>query len=251
MTILEIAERLGINMKILISHRTISMLIVTIGFSACTSKPQDPKITALEQMQETVKKNPSFENLIQLGMIQMNMQDAPGALKTFINASKTGKPSAIAQNDICAAHMDMGHWSEAIEACEAALAIDPTLEIAKNNFTYVQSAFKKSSEVIAALEVKVQSSSNDSKLVLQLGFEHYNRGEYLKAIAVWKRIEKSNSLWSVAQNNIGSAAILAHEFSIAKAAIDEALAADPNNTLFRNNKNWLATAQKESGMTPQ
>ena len=65
-----------------------------------------------------------------------------GALDESIDASmlalELDPESAIAYNNLCAAHAAGGKWAEAIVECEMALAIDPDYELATSNLTWAQ-----------------------------------------------------------------------------------------------------------------
>ncbi len=224
---------------------------VVTNISATVPAAKDPKVTALEQALEGVRKAPTFETYTQLGLAQLNIQDAGNALKSFTKSSLLKGTSAIPFNNICVANNNLKHWAAAIEACKKALSLDPNMQLAKNNLAYAESSLKKSSKLIASLEAKSLKAGPESDALLQLGLEYYNRGEFTKAISEWKRVPKTNKFWGLVQNNIGSAAIVTRDFSLAKQAIDEALSIEPNNTLYKNNKNWLATAQKEAAANPQ
>lgn len=192
-----------------------------------------------------VQKTPNFETFTQLGLAQLNVGDPAAAVRSFEQTTRIDPKSAIAFNNVCAAYNGMGKWTQAMEACKKALSLAPDMQLAKNNLAFAIDSQKRIAARIAELETKAQTST-DADLLLQLGMEYYNQGEYRRAIAVWKRAPRDAKVAPTIQNNIASAAILVKEFSLAKQAIEEALAADPKNQLFLNNRTWLLQAQKEA-----
>jgi tetratricopeptide (TPR) repeat protein len=56
----------------------------------------------------------------------------------FANESNQNLPNANAYNNICTAYNQLGEYTKAIEACNAALKIESTHELAKGNLSYAQ-----------------------------------------------------------------------------------------------------------------
>jgi tetratricopeptide (TPR) repeat protein len=231
--------------------------VLGASFLGCTSKiappppPKESSLSDIDRASANLKKAPTYENYLQYGLQQLNHADPGGAERSFEKATRLSSGSAVAWNNLCAARNGLHHWATAIEACQKAAEIDTTMVLAKNNLAYAVDSQKKSSEQIAALEKKALSTHSEPGVVLELGLLYYNRGEYPQAITVWRKIERTSKIWPTAQSNIGSASILSGDFSSAKLAIDEAIAAEPTNPLFKNNQKWLLQAQKDREETPR
>lgn len=230
------------------------MVLFSVGCTSKIAPPPPPKESALSDLDRAaanLKKAQTYDNYLQYGLHQLNHQDPGGAAGSFEMATKLSPGSAVAWNNLCAARNGLRHWGAAIEACRKAAEIDASMVLAKNNLAYAVESLKQSSEQIAVLEKKAQTSHSEPQIVLELGTHYYNRGEFSQAITVWRRIERTSKIWPAAQNNIGSAAILARDFTTAKQAIDDAIAAEPANPLFKNNQKWLLQAQKDSSESPR
>lgn len=229
-----------------------SIFLVLSGCAKKTSPPPPapaPAVTQAELERATiaVQKAPTFDNYTALGLAQLKARNFGGALVSFQNSTRVDPQSALGYNNTCVAYNELGKWSDAIEACKKAVKLDPKMELANNNLLHAVNSQKQAAARIAALEEKAQSST-DAELLLQLGLEYYTQGDYRRAITVWKRAPQNAKVAPMIQNNIASAAIMTKDFSLAKQAIDQALAAEPQNPLFMNNRNWLIQTQKEAGI---
>lgn len=231
-------------------------IVASLSVIGCSKvgPPKPPTVDPrdrLRQASDAVQKAPNFENYTQLGLVQLEQGDAASAAKSFEQTIKINDQSSIAHNNLCAAYNGMKQWARGITACNRALAIAPDMQLAQNNLGFAMESQKQMEARIQELDAKFQQNPADSDVALQLGLEYYTLGEYQKAISVWKRAPTGKPTDPVIQNNIASAAILMKDFSTASQAIERALAADPKNPLFLNNKNWLLQAQKEAGVSRQ
>ena len=97
----------------------------TAGMPSSQITPQQPAATPDAGDLWTAAINESL-TYYQAGDYQKSLEAAQKALEV--------KPdSALAYNNICAAHNALKQWDNAIAACERALVIDADFELAKNN----------------------------------------------------------------------------------------------------------------------
>jgi tetratricopeptide (TPR) repeat protein len=95
-----------------------------VGAGPAPAAPAQP-VTASEQALGDILAGKSAE-LYRAG----KFVDAVAAARAAV--ALNGR-SAIAYNNLCAAHLELREWDEAIAACQEALRIDPTLSLARNN----------------------------------------------------------------------------------------------------------------------
>ncbi len=229
-------------------------ITIGLGVAGCSREVPPPAskapvsaTSALDAATEAVRKSPTFDTYLQLGLAQLGAHHAEEAMKSFEKCVGLNPKSAVGYNDLCAAANEMKHWNAAIDACKSALSISPDMQLAQNNLRFAKDSQKKTADVIANLEAKSHTPSPDGGPLMELGMQYYTIGEYDKAISVWKKIPPDIKSWANAQNDIASAAILKKDFGLAKSALEKALTADPRNPLFLNNRNWLTRVEKEAG----
>ncbi len=141
----------------------------------------------------------------------------------------------------------MHRYGEALSNCEKATQADPNFLLAKNNLAFTKN--KVAETKVALAKKKSDLMSNDKKTgeqILNLGMEFYNLKDFDSANGLWKLIKKNEATYPRAQNNLASVYIIRGQLDLADHAIKEALSREPDNQLFKNNKNWLEQKRKET-----
>jgi Flp pilus assembly protein TadD len=202
----------------------------------------------VERARIAVGQAPNYANFLALGLAQMNDEQNEAAAQSFEQAIRLDPKNAYGYNNLCFAYNKLSRWKAAIDACQRAISLAPDMQIARNNLAWSQDRQKEAQDRISALDAKTRAEPADHALVMQLGFEHYNLGDYSAAIAVWRRIPKGSPLWGSAQNNVASAGILSKDWGSAKQGIENALSVEPTNQLYLNNWAWYQRAAKEAGV---
>lgn len=103
------------------------------------NKANDIGLSKLEIALNTVDKNPSSENYLNLSLEYYYQEMYEDCIKACYKALEFDSQSAIAYNNICSAYNRLGDYEKAIEACNKALEINPNFERAKNNLNLAKS----------------------------------------------------------------------------------------------------------------
>lgn len=223
-----------------------SILILAVG---CTKKNSSSPVAEdpVKRLEDAIAKNPSYENYISLGLELANKGKADDALAAYRKATEINPKAPLAWNNICAELNGQGKFGEALPSCEKAVEMDGNFVLAKNNLEFARKKLMESREGL--LKRKQALLAGDKKVsadLLNLGMDFFNMKDYESANDLWKAIRKDDALYASAQNNIASSLIVTNKFDAAERALGEALAREPNNQLFKNNKSWLEQKRKEA-----
>lgn len=232
--------------------KNIWVLGVLVLIAGCTKSPstavapptQPQKIETVAALQAAVQKTPSFGNVIALGLALSTSGKHEEALSVFQRAASISPQSPLAYNNICAEHNALRQWAPAIENCQKALKLEPGFTLASNNLAYSQKSKALQDSKIAELEKAIKDGKATDKNRVDLGMEFYSRGEYDRAVELWKTISEKSELYAIAQNDLASAYIILKKFDLAKTSIGKALEREPKNQLFLNNRQWLQSASQ-------
>jgi len=226
------------------------VLVLSMGFviSVSCTKKQDvgaPK-DALTTAEENLKKTPSFESHIALGLEYASRGMREQALGMYMKAKEMNANSPLAWNNICAELNAQGRHGEALPHCEKAVELDGKFTLARNNLLWTQNKLKESKVGILdrKSEILARKDASGSEL-LALGFEFYNLKDYTNAVEVWTAIKSSAAEYSKAQNNIATSYILTEQYDKAEQHLALALTLEPTNQLFINNRVWLTQKKNQ------
>lgn len=202
----------------------------------------DKKVVSTEDSVALAEKSPTFENLTAAGVALAQAKQTEKAISYFEKALSASPKNSVAFNNLCAENNNLGHFEKAISYCEQAITISPDFQLAKNNLKFAQD--KKALQLKLIEELKAKSETTKGKVrrthLVDLGFEYYKMGNYDGAIAIWKKVPKSNdALYARTLNNLGSAYIITKKFDLAKSSLEEASQLEPQNQLIKNNMAWL------------
>ena len=140
--------------------------------------------------------------------------------------------SAIAYNNICAAHLRLEQYELAIEACHNSLKLAPEFKRARNNLEWIY-------ETLAGMNPSVA-------VYLNLGELRYRRGAFEESIAASKRALEIDPGSAIAHNNLCAALAASGMWSQAVAECEVALAIDPEYKLARSNMIWARSGESDS-----
>lgn len=235
-----------------------ALILMLLAVSACqpkkasspaTSAPAAPTSTMseLQTAQERVKAAPNFENYTDLGIAYVHLKMPGQAMQAFRKSAELKPDSAIAQNNLCSQYIELRQWKPARENCAAALKLAPGLQIAANNLKLIDQSIAALKAEIASMTPKLGGLKGPERTdtLLNLGYRHYQLGDYAQSIQVWSRIPKNDPKYPVALNNLASSNILLGKLEVAGRQLDEAEKLDPRNPLIANNKVWLKDAASE------
>jgi Flp pilus assembly protein TadD len=72
------------------------------------------------------------------------------ALDMLLEAERIDPKNAVVQNNLCVAYIGLGRHDAAIAACNAALLLDQSFQLARNNLAWAQSARTKAAQAASA-----------------------------------------------------------------------------------------------------
>lgn len=92
----------------------------------------------LEVARADVEANPTAGGYVNLSLLYYRAERFRESIEACQKALEINPSYAIAHNNICSAHVELGEYDAAIAACEKALGINPDFERAKNNLAWAQ-----------------------------------------------------------------------------------------------------------------
>lgn len=192
------------------------------------SETRGEKVAELARAEIEFARSPSWENHIALGLALANLGRREGAIEHYERAVELSPLATEAFGYLCMEHNLLRDWDKAIQNCEKALSSAPPFTLASNALQYAKRA--KAVEAVVAKEGSAQ---------INLGLLYYSKGAWQSALEVWSQVSASSPYFAMARSNMASAYIMLKDFRSARTVIDEALLLEPENTLFRNNAEWL------------
>lgn len=75
---------------------------------------------------------------VRVSLQMYNQGEWRKSIESSIKVLSLDPNSAVARSNICAAHIQLKEYDKAIDACESALAIDSSFQLAKNNLSWAQ-----------------------------------------------------------------------------------------------------------------
>ena len=210
--------------------------------NTANSEVKADKADEISQLEEKVKANPDYSNLVNLSVAYINNNMPTRATPYLEQALQLMPNSAVVYNNLGVVNIMTRHFPLAVQHCMTAITLDANFELAKNNLKWAMSEIDKTKAQIAELEKKPIAAQN-TDYYLQLGLNHLYLGNYGKSIAVWEEGLKKDNMNTDFINNIGTALMLKKQYDEAILKFKEVLAIQPDNQLAKNNIDW-ATAEK-------
>lgn len=200
-------------------------------------------ISALENL---VKSDPSFDNLVNLSMAYINRQMPGKSIDHLKKAISINPQSAVAYNNLGVAYTMLQQYQNGIDACSHALQIDTSFQLARNNLKW---ASDEKSKVLAALagQEKTPADKRDVAFYTAQGLNYFKIGEYGKSIETWNKIFELDVKNVTALNNIGTAFMMKNQVEDAIALFKKAIDLEPGNQLAKNNLAWALDEKAKAG----
>ena len=196
----------------------------------------------LASLEKAVNVNPSAANILALSAAYINAKMPGKAIQPLQKLIKKEPSNANAYNNLGVANIMLKNYTLGIDACKKAISLDTSFQLAKNNLKWGLDEKQKTINIINTL-LTTSPDKQDQAFYIQLGLLYMQVGEYNKSMTIWSDgLKKYPSASSIFYNNIGTAQVFNKEYDKAIENFNEALAADPNNQLAKNNIAW---AQQE------
>jgi len=92
--------------------------------------------TAVEQLEDTAKSDPTYDNYLNLAIAYINKNQPEKSLAPLEKAKALKPNSAVVYNNLGVAYILLKRIDEGIAACRKAIELDPALQLAKNNLNW-------------------------------------------------------------------------------------------------------------------
>ena len=203
---------------------------------------QAQSIAALEAL---VRAQPTAANRINLSLAYIQA-GTPVPAVPVLQAVLAGDPkNAIAWNNLCVAHTMQQQFSDGIDDCNHALAVQPDFQLAKNNLKWATDERDATIKAISVAE-QTDASKRDAAFYLTEGMNFMQLGNYDEAIHAWHRALDVDPRNASAANNIGIALMFQKHPAEATPWFQKAIDFDPMMQIAKNNLAW---ARQEEAKT--
>ena len=199
----------------------------------------------LASLEALVKKDPNFDNLINLSMAYVNRQMPGKSIDLLKRAAQMNPGSAVVYNNLGVAYTMLQQYQNVVEACVKALQIDSSFQLAKNNLKWAMDEKSKVVNAIAS-EEKMPAEKRDLGFYTDLGLNYFKVGDYGKSIEIWNKIFEIDPKSVTALNNIGTAFMMKGQIDDAVVLFKKALELEPSNQLAKNNLAWAIDEKAKS-----
>jgi tetratricopeptide (TPR) repeat protein len=202
--------------------------------SAQPASPAAPNVTALEALAQT---SPTAANRLSLSLAYINGKQ-PGRAVVLLEALLQKDPgNMLAWNNLCVAHTLQHEYQNGIDACNRALALQPSYQLAKNNLRWAEGERDQTLRTLAQQQQTEPAKRNPAFFIAE-GMNLFSLGNYDKALEAWQRALDLDSKNGVALNDIGTAYMMKKQPRVAANYFAKAEAADPTLQLAKNNLAW-------------
>jgi hypothetical protein len=207
-----------------------------------------------------------YEGYMGQSLAYYNEGDYPSSIGAAGMALRLVPRSSLAYNNICASENQLKQWDQAIQACQQALAIEPSLALAQNNLAAARqgkaaASGSASPQPPAATpqtsptpppaaapgpSATPQAAANpgagaQADALIAASLAAYQAGDYQGCVQAAQRSLALRPDYALAYNNICACDNALHQWDQAIAACQKALAIEPGFTLAQNN---LKVAQR-------
>lgn len=206
--------------------------------------PAQPSLASLEAAAE---KDPSFQNLINLGVVYQQNGQYRKSIPVFEKAIALQPGNAIAYNNLSVGLIMSRQFDAAEQALAKAIQLDPNLQLAKNNLAWMEDERKKFNDELQKLE-SVPEGDRTPKQMIDLGLLYYAKGDYQKSVDVLKACVDKDPGNAMAYNNMGTSYMFLNDHAQALTAFKKAVELDEKEQLYKNNLKW---AEDELNAAPK
>ena len=186
-------------------------------------------VFSLPASAQEVLTDPPEDALIQESYEHFIAGDMDASLKSANEALALNPSSAIAYNNICSAHIQLGAYLEAIAACRKALEISPVYRRAYHN---LRGAYEGAAKLSPTVDVYLGLS--------ECSYWDEDMDASIEASRQVIALDPDNA---VAYNNLCAAHAFRGEWDPAIEACNKALVLDPDLERARNNLNWAQSGK--------
>lgn len=180
------------------------------------------------------------------GRFQQSIESAQAALRLDPH-------SAEAWNNVGAGYGALGRWDLGIAAEQRALEINPHLEIAGNNLRWFQAQNRNGAARRDAASTKNLRDSKEAEAI-NLSLALNRQGRYTESLSAARAALAINPRSAEAWNNVAANQEALHQWDLAIAAAEKAVALRPDFQLARNNLAWSmqekAAQARDTGISP-
>lgn len=201
----------------------------------------------LAALEKTAKENPSFDNLINLSIAYINNNLPAKSIDYLKKALELNPKSAVAYNNLGVANIMIAHYQNGIDACEKAIAIDSSFQLAKNNLKWGLDE-KNKWEASIQFQEKTPENKRNVNFYVDYGMNYFKAGEYDKSIEIWSEIFLIEPNNTIALNNIGTSFMLKNQYDDAISLFKKAITLEPGNQLAKNNLAWAMDEKNKASL---
>jgi tetratricopeptide (TPR) repeat protein len=196
----------------------------------------------LPALETAVKADPSEANKItlSLGYIQAGLSGR--AIPLLKQMTVTDPKDAMAWNNLCVAHTLQQAYADGIAACNQAVTLKPSFQLAKNNLLWVSGERDKTVRAITQLE-QTAPGKRDATFYLTEGMDYLHLANYQEATQAWGRMLEVDPKSATAANNIGLAKMMEKQPEQAIPWFQKAIVLDPAMQLAKNNLAWAESVK--------
>jgi tetratricopeptide (TPR) repeat protein len=196
-----------------------------------------PPSVDINTLENAVKTNPTFDNLINLSISYINNKMPGKSIEYLKNAIEINPKSAIAYNNLGVAYTMLQQYQNGVDACAKALQLDSTFQLAKNNFKW---ASDEKNKVLTAITLEEQTPENkkNTAFYIEYGLNYFKLSNYDKSIEIWNKVFDIEPKNTSALNNIGTAFMMKYQYDDAIVFFKKVIGLESNNSLAKNNLMW-------------
>jgi Flp pilus assembly protein TadD len=185
--------------------------------------------------------NPAAAEHINAGMRFYHSLDFVGAEGEFRKALQADPGSALAYNDLGDVLNNQRRWDEAIAALQKAVALDPSMALAKNNLAY--SFEQKAHGGNGGANTEATRAAGEH---VNAGMRFYGSADWPAAEAEFRKALQADPNSALAYNDLGAVLNNQGRWDEAIAALAKAIQLNPSSDLAKNNLAY-SIAQKAHG----
>ena len=174
---------------------------------------------------------------ITAGLAAYNTANFAHAEEEFRKATQADPNSALAWNDLGAALNGEGAWDAAVAALRQAIALDPTLQLARNNLAF---AYAKKGQG------NTPFAKNPALQHINAGMSLYNASNFAGAEAEFRHATEADPASALAWNDLGAALNSEKRWDEAIPALRRATELDPSSQLAKNNLAYALAKKAQS-----
>lgn len=204
-----------------------------------------PPNVAIDSLENAVKMNPDYQNLINLSVAYINNKMPGKSITHLKKAIELNPKSAIAYNNLGVAYIQLQQYQDGVDACLKASGIDGSLQLAKNNLNWGLSEIKSVKDAIQSQE-QTPDDKRDNAFYISYGLNHFKLGNYIESIRIYTKITQRDPNNVTALNNIGTALMMQNKHDEAISIFRKILAVEPDNQLVKNNLSWALDEKNKS-----